>query len=131
MIYLALAGGLGSHGSAWVPALSLFTLGTFLALYPFYISYKLKRCFERTRTDAAECTIEFNEELIRATGSNSRSEIAWTGVTATAQDDKVFLLYLAPAKFLVIPQRACDEEQLSEIRELCQRKVSNRHEVAV
>jgi YcxB-like protein len=131
MIYLGLAGGLGGHGSAWVPALLMLSLGAFFALYPFYMTYKLKRCFERTRTDTAEFTIEFDEELIRTASLNSKSEIAWAAVNATAQDDNVFLIYLAPAKFLVVPMRVCDEQQLIEVRELCERKVSKRQEVAV
>jgi YcxB-like protein len=64
-------------------------------------------------------TIEFDEELIRTAGSNSKSEIAWAAVNTIAQDDKVLLLHLAPAKFFVIPLRVCDEKQLSDVRELC------------
>jgi hypothetical protein len=54
MIYLGLALVLGGHGSTWVLDLLMLGLGAFFALHPFYMSYKLKRCFERTRTDTAE-----------------------------------------------------------------------------
>jgi hypothetical protein len=47
----------------------------------------------------------------------------WKGIHYFREDKNVFLLYLAPAKFLAIPKRVCTEEQITEFRSLLSRQV--------
>ena len=85
-------------GVSWLPVLFMSACAVFLLLYPFYIRFKLKRCYTRTE------------------GSGTKGEINWSTVRSFSENDKVFLLYLAPAKFIVIPKRACTESELAELR---------------
>src|SRR5664279_5460645 len=87
--------------------LMMSACGVFLLLYPFYIRFKLKRCYTRTRMDTGDCTFEFEGTCIRSEGSGTKSEINWSAIQSLSENDKVFLLYLAPAKFIVIPKRVC------------------------
>jgi hypothetical protein len=120
---------ISGKGVPWVIFLGMVGLGILLALYPLYMRFRLKQCYRRTRTDDGSCTLELNENVIRMQGSNAKSEVDWTAVKSTAENDKVILIYLAPAKFYVIPKRACDEQQLNEVRELCKHKLSGQQEV--
>jgi hypothetical protein len=103
-------------GVSWLPVLFMSACAVFLLLYPFYIRFKFKRCYTRTRMDTGDCTIEFGEACIRTEGSGTKGEINWSTVRSFSENDKVFLLYLAPAKFIVIPKRACTESELAELR---------------
>ena len=122
---------ISGKGISWVIFLGMAGLGIFLALYPLYMRLRLKQCYLRTRTDNGSCTLELNEDVIRMQGSNAKSEVDWTAVKSTVENDKVILIYLAPAKFFVIPKRICDEQQLNEVRELCKRKLSEKEKVIV
>jgi hypothetical protein len=117
---------ISGKGVPWLGFLLPAAFGVFLTLYPFYIRFKLKRCYIRTRTGAGVCTMTFGEDLIRTQDPNAKSEIKWTAIQSFSENIKVLLLFLAPAKFLVIPKRVCDESVISELRSLSQRKMQQR-----
>jgi hypothetical protein len=48
----------------------------------------------------------------------AKSEIEWPAISRFAEDKNVFLLYMAQAKFLVIPKRILSAEQIEEARAL-------------
>jgi hypothetical protein len=56
--------------------------------------------------------------MIRTLGAHSKSEIEWAAIQFFSENKKVFLLYLAPGKFIVIPKRVCSVEQVSELHSL-------------
>jgi hypothetical protein len=47
----------------------------------------------------------------------------WKAIHYFREDKSVFLLYLAPAKFIAIPKRVCTEEKITELRSLLSRQV--------
>jgi hypothetical protein len=47
----------------------------------------------------------------------------WKAVKTFLENKKIFMLYLAPAKFIVIPKRVCTEAQIGELRMLLLRQV--------
>jgi len=49
---------------------------------------------------------------------NSASEIGWKAIHDVNQDSNLFMLYLAPAKFLAIPKRICSAAQIEELNQL-------------
>jgi hypothetical protein len=87
--------------------------------------WKLKRCFSRTRVGDGDCKIELGEDCIRMAGGNTKSEIDWAAVRSMAENERVFMLYIAPAKFIAIPKKVCGSDQIEEFRQLCSRRISS------
>jgi hypothetical protein len=96
-----------------------------LVCIPIYLRFMMRRCFNRTRTATGDCTIDFNEEGIRARGLDTKSEVGWSAIQSFSEDSKTFLLYLAPARFLPVPKRFCTDEQIKELRLLLQGQVKS------
>ena len=90
---------------------------------PIYLHFQLRRCYKRTRSGNDGCQLTFGEERIGVEGQFSKGEMEWKGIHFFREDKNVFLLYLAPAKFLAIPKRVCTEEQITEFRSLLSRQV--------
>ncbi len=103
------------------PTVTLLVCGTILIFYPLYCRFRLKRWFRQTRGTGGACTITFSDELISVEGKNSKGTIEWTAVQSFREDDKVFMLYLAPVRFLCFPKRICTEVQIAEIRSILNR----------
>jgi hypothetical protein len=47
----------------------------------------------------------------------------WGAVKSFRENEKILLLYTAPALFVPIPKHVCTEEQVTELRSLLLRKV--------
>ena len=97
--------------------------GVILTGYPFYMRWKLKQCYKRTRIDDGESKIVFDEARIRVEARHASSEMDWDGVKSHFENGKVIMLYLAPAKFIVVPKRVCTDEQIAELHALLLRLV--------
>jgi len=107
------------------PKLISTLCGLILVSIPVYLRLMMRRSYTRTRTGDGECIIDFNEEAIRMQGLHTKSEVDWGAIKSFSEDDKGFLLYFAPGRFLAIPKRVCTEEQVNELRTLLQSKVTN------
>lgn len=105
------------------PKLFATLCGLLLACLPLYVHWVTKRTYRRTQSGTGDCTIEFDPEIIRTKGLHTRSEVEWTAVQSSAEDVTTFLLYLAPARFVVVPKRVCTSEQVIKLRTLFQEKV--------
>ena len=95
--------------------------------YPLFMRLRWKRCYVRTRSEEGECTVDFDDAMIRTAAANTRSEIQWQAVRSFSESQKVFLLYLAPAKFIVIPKRICAEKLADELRLLFKQEIGAVH----
>lgn len=109
------------------PAYKLLTSpGNYLGLFacvvllacPLLMRWSLKRIYTRTRSGPGDCTIEFAQDVIQTRMEHAKSELEWPAIRRFAEDEKAFLLYLAQAKFIVIPKRVCTAEQIHELRAL-------------
>jgi len=96
-----------------------------LFLHPFYIRYQLKSFYRRTRT-GDENVVTIGEESIHVKTETTSSEVTWKAIRNHLADAKVVLLYLAPAKFLVIPKHLLTSEQIAELQSLLARKSATR-----
>jgi hypothetical protein len=67
--------------------------------------------------------VKFNEDLIHVEGTNSSGDMKWAAVKRFSENGKVFLVYLAPSKFMVLPKRVFQPGQADELRALLQRKL--------
>lgn len=97
-------------------------LGIFLTLYPWYYAARLKRCYRRTRTGSEEQLVEIGEESIHMQAEAGTSDLVWKAVGFFREDKNVFLLYLAPAKFILLPKRVLAPEQIVQLRSLAAAK---------
>lgn len=97
--------------------------GLFLVCTPAYIHVTWKRAYKRTRSGNGNLALDFSEELIRCKGEHSKSEIEWSAIQSFSEDESLFLLYLAPARFLPIPKRICTAKQIDELRLLFKRQI--------
>lgn len=104
--------------------------GLVLLCFPIYMYWVTRRSYIRTRSTTEDCSVEFGQEMIRTQGPHTRSELEWTAIQSSFEDRKLFLLYLAPARFVVIPKRVCTAEQVDELRMLLQANVK-RNSVSV
>jgi hypothetical protein len=105
-------------GVPWVLVGAQSGLGVFLLFYPLYYRLRLKRCYSRTRIGNGEQSVIITEEGIHVNAENASSDINWKAVQSYLYDNDVFMLYLAPAKFIALPKRILSPEQMSELKSL-------------
>jgi hypothetical protein len=115
-----------SQGRPTHLAIFNFGLGIFLASYPWYFRAKIRRCYRRTRIGSADTWVEIGEDTIHVKGDNASSEASWKAVKSHLEDRKIFLLYLAPAKFIILPKRIFTPEQIAELQSLLARQFAQR-----
>lgn len=97
--------------------------GLFLMSYPLIARLYLGYCYRMTRAGTGECEFDFNSDSIQTRTTNTKGEVEWAAIRSFSEDEKSFLLYIAPAKFFVIPKRVCSEDQINELRSLFQAQV--------
>jgi len=97
--------------------------GMYFAFYPVVVRLRLNRCYRRTRTGDEENSVGIGEEGIRIRAENPSNDLNWKAVQSCREDQNVFVLYLAPAKFIVFPKRVFSEEQILELQSLLARQV--------
>lgn len=102
---------------------TMIVCGVLLVCSPIYMRMRLRSCYKRTRSDSGESTLNFGEERVEIKGRYTNSELDWRAVKSFREDAKVFMLYLAPGRFIVIPKRACTEAQISDLRAIFLQKV--------
>ena len=102
-----------SPGNGW----GVFACAVLL-FCPLLVRWSLKRTYTRTRSGTGDCLLDFAPGLIRSSMKHAKSEIEWPAIKRSAEDKRVFLLYTAPAKFLVIPKRVCNPDQIEALRAL-------------
>ncbi|MGA3082507.1 MAG: YcxB family protein [Terracidiphilus sp.] len=105
---------------------TLIICGILLVCCPIYLQIRLKSCYKRTRSGSDGCQLTFDEESIGVEGQYSKGEMEWKAIHFFREDESVFLLYLALAKFIAIPKRVCSEEQIGELRSLLIQKVKQK-----
>ena len=114
--------GLLCFGAPWAFHIILIFVGIWFVLYPWRRRAYLKRRYRRTRTGKAHTSVEISEESIHVEGENADTELSWKGVQSYLEDQKTFLLYWAPAKFMILPKRSFTPEQISQLQSLLARK---------
>src|SRR5215469_3601697 len=112
LCFLLIAVLIGRNGDAWTLFVIELVAGLFLAGYPLFVRMRWKRCYVRTLGEQGESTVQLDDKLIKTRAATMRSEIQWAAVRSFSENDKVFLLYLAPARFLLLPKRVCSEQQV-------------------
>jgi hypothetical protein len=124
ILNIILAFMIAGNGISWVVFGGMLCLGTYLTLYRFSYRLRLKRCYARTLIGSGLRKFDFTDEMITLEESNAKSEVQWAAVRSYLENKSIFLVFLAPAKMIMVPKRICTESQLSELRELCRRNIA-------
>jgi len=103
---------------SWFAVCYVIGAGIFSLFYPLYMRFRYKRLYRRSLTNGGNCAVKFDFDGIQTAGSNSKSEIGWKAITHFRENNQIFLLYLAPARFLSLPKRACTAAQIEDVRAL-------------
>ena len=123
LVFLALSSLFIFDKASMESSSTMLICGIILVFYPIYLHFWLRRCYKRTRSGNDGCQLIFDEGRISVEGQYSKGEMEWKAIHYFREDKSVFLLYLAPAKFIAIPKRVCTEEKITELRSLLSRQV--------
>jgi hypothetical protein len=116
--FLVLAFTLTAEKGSFSFMLTMLVCGSYLVLCPFYLNWRLKSCYKRTRSGNHKCTVTFSEERVLIDAGNMKSEVDWKAVQFFREGDEVFMLYIAQARFIAIPKRVCTAAQIDDLRSL-------------
>jgi hypothetical protein len=123
---LFLIGALGSFGPKSSPwsALPLFLFSAFLIFYATAIWTRAgRRAFNGRPELAQEYTVDIDDSGIAFRGSISQMHWTWAAFIKFAEAEKVFLAYLSPCAFVILPKRVPGPGQVDELRELLRQKL--------
>ena len=111
-------------GVSWTAPFILMILCAILLLsYPIYMRFRFRQCYTRTRIGDGRRVIDLDRSSIKCQEGNVKSEVEWVAIRTVKEDKNLIMLYIAPAKFIMIPKTACSEEQRSELQTLFQQNV--------
>jgi len=123
MLVLAIFGSLGPKGSL-ASALPLFLLTGFW----FYLAIGMwkragRRAFSGRPELAQYFSVAAGDTGISFDGSISKMNWSWAAFTKFAEAEKIFLAYLSPCAFVILPKRVLEPIQVDELRELLRKKL--------
>jgi hypothetical protein len=127
-ILLFLIGALGSFGpkSSPLSALPLFLFSAFLIFYATAVWRRAgRRAFSGRPELAQEYAVDIDDSGIAFSGSISQMHWTWAAFTKFGEADKLFLAYLSPCAFVILPKRILGPEQAGQLRELLRQKLPN------
>lgn len=107
-------------------AVVLFELvcGLYLLLASWVIApFLYKRAYRRHHTGPHATNLDFEQDAIHVDcPGHSSGRLEWSTVLGTFESETTLLLYLAPARFLIIPKRFLEGSQLSDLSNLLREK---------
>ena len=102
-----------------------------LAVYlPAWRAYSIRKCFKRICPPVAtdrNISVDINDDQVISTVPGvSEGKFFWNAILASAQDEKITLLYIRKTAFLFIPTYAMSPAQRAELNDLISRHVGKR-----
>ena len=104
------------HGELGIPFIVMIVTSLYLVAW-LNPRTRLKQTYKQAGGGCEE-TLEVDETQILLQGANWKSEFLWPAVSSFSEDEKTFLLDLAPGKSIVIPKRLCSSDRIDELRAL-------------
>jgi hypothetical protein len=100
--------------------LGLYVLFASRVLGPFLYRRAYR---QRDRTGPDVTALQFEDDAIYMDSpGDSSSRLEWPAILGTIESETTLLLYLAPARFLIIPKRFLEGSQLSDLTTLLREK---------
>ena len=126
MIVVLFIGLLGSFGpkSSFLSAMPLFLLAVFWFYYATSVwSRAGRRAFSGRPELAQDYTVDANESGVVFSGTISRMQWSWAAFIKFAESEKLFLIYLSPCAFVILPKRILSPGETDHFRELLRQKL--------
>ena len=112
------------EGSPWVTVIVVFVYGLFLVCYRLLLVGRAKNKYVNTRRGNGSVLLDISEDQIVVEWPEFGKSVAnWSAIKKFREDEKVLLLYVAPAIFFTVPKRAMSPEQVSELLFLLNKKL--------
>jgi hypothetical protein len=117
-IVIGILGSIGPKGSIG-PAVPLFLIAAYLCYSATMVWAKAgRRAFSGRPELAQEFTVEVDESGIRFNGPISQLRWSWAAFVKYIEADKLFLAYLSPCAFVILPKRVLRSGESDELRAL-------------
>ena len=118
--------GLFSRGDA-VWTIFDFVYGGFVVIYYDPLrAWRFKRDFPKAKTLQGEKTAVLGEESIYISGAFGESKINWTAFGKYAETPNLFVLFIPPRVFYMLPKRALSPADQDAIRQLLAQKIGTK-----
>jgi len=125
-LLIAVFGSVGPSGNVKT-ALPMFLLTGFWFYYATTIWKKAgRRSFSERPELAQEFIVDVDDSGIAFDGPISKMRWTWAAFIKFAEADKLFLAYLSPCAFVILPKRLLVPEGNDQLRELLRQKLSAR-----
>jgi hypothetical protein len=98
---------------------------TLLVFLPLWLHLYLRYRFRLTRISDGACYLDFDEECITTEMPGfSKGTVEWAAVKKWRANNKVLLIYVSRASFLVVPIRAFAAGEFEELVATLRRKIA-------
>jgi len=84
--------------------------------------YRVRRIFRKSPNLLLEQHLLIGDEAIEVETNVSRGEMRWQGFQKAYETTDVFLLFLSPVSFFLLPKRAFAPDDLDKLREVLRSK---------
>jgi hypothetical protein len=114
-----------SHGDV-VWTIFCLAYGGFVVMYYGPLgAWRFKRDFLRAKTLQGEKTAVVGEERVYISGAFGESKTNWTAFGRYAETPNLFVLFIPPRLFYMLPKRAFSEADQAAIRQLLEQKIGS------
>ncbi|MHB8540817.1 MAG: YcxB family protein [Candidatus Acidiferrales bacterium] len=101
-----------------------FVYGGFVVIYYGPLrAWRFRRDFLKAKTLQGEKTAMLDEEKICISGAFGESKINWTAFGKYAETPNLFVLFVPPRVFYMLPKRAFSQADQAAMRELLAQKI--------
>jgi|SRR5208282_4943230 YcxB-like protein len=109
------------------PAIPLFLISAYVIYLAATVWARAgRRSFSGRPELAQEYTVDIDDSGVAFNGPISASKWTWPAFIKQLEADKIFLAYLSPCAFVILPKRVLGPGQSDQLRELLRQKLPAR-----
>lgn len=98
----------------------------FIGLLPLWLFLYWRYRFKASRVSNSPCVIDFEEDRIGSEMTGfSKGVVEWAAIKKYREGGKVLLIYVSRTSFFIIPRRACEGREYSELIAILNRKLAS------
>ncbi|WP_020180718.1 YcxB family protein [Methylopila sp. M107] len=83
--------------------------------------YAVRRRFRQEKQLSDPIEVQWSEEAYEAVTPRITNRIPWSDYVRTAENDRLFMMFLSDATFQLLPKRVLSEAQIADIRTILRR----------
>jgi hypothetical protein len=85
--------------------------------------FQIRRAMRSNPSLGGEIVLLFGDEGVQATFATGKSQLQWRAFTKYKETERLFVLYMSPARSTFIPKRAMSPQQIEELRVLLRARI--------